>query len=984
MFSLADICNAIVITLIGLSIGLTLNQCIDSDDTYEAIIDHQLDNSLDNYYPLIHKCRHKANDKDLLIVSTLDGKLSAVDVSTGHLVWSKQLSSQPLFSSTISGFEITKRGRVVRVVPSLDGNLYLFNGKTIDGLPLNADTLLKSSYKLGDDLVITGGQESQLSGIDISTGRVYYECGINGCPEAQLNENETFDDLVLLKRITQTVRAIDPKTGRQKWYFTVSEPQLSKYDINECDYESDLSTSSYESNVYSTDNYSQTSDQTRKETKFKVIVPNGFISAHIHSEDNIVKETNWSHRFDSPIVYVWHYRNGQLNVFNLFDKQKLYGLSDNFDNKLYEPSVYIGLYRSQWYIQLANKIKTKISGKMASNDLLTAETTENKDSTSNILQIEWKPEAVLGDKNHLESDSNLISKPPFSFSISSDDNSRAGYYIFSAIEDIETKCLINSSESNNWDSDECDDENDGLIQQIVIASLWYYWREVTAISVVSAFLLNIIFSFLKRKFKKNIKLLENEISEYCAKNDKSSANTTPTNLLFSAPFNSYNSLESGFISRYESDFEEIKRLGKGGFGVVFEAKHLIDESHYAVKRIYLPIRKEQREKVMREVRALSKLDHTGIVRYYNAWVELPPHGWKQSQDKPDLSDDYLSTNDLRIKDKQIVNKSIASDKSSFHLQNNETTYESSLTYDKSDAIITQTQSNQSIDIVFDENVSSIKLINTNIQQTISKSKQETTYKSDNNLSNSHLKDREANKSANRPNTISPRCYLYIQMQLCRKDTLKDWLLNNSINRNSHTVLDIFDQIVSAVHYVHSTGLMHRDLKPSNIFFSMDGNIKIGDFGLVTATAADEEIHTPDVSSDDSNCFILNRSSSSHTNCVGTQLYMSPEQIRNQPYSHKVDIFSMGIILFELLVPFNTEMERTITLNNARKQIFPKDFIQKYKSECNLLTKLLDHNPDERPSTAEIKEHEILDNFQSNGPIVRQRTRTISLNNGDHL
>ncbi|CAG2183661.1 unnamed protein product, partial [Oppiella nova] len=105
------------------------------------------------------------------------------------------------------------------------------------------------------------------------------------------------------------------------------------------------------------------------------------------------------------------------------------------------------------------------------------------------------------------------------------------------------------------------------------------------------------------------------------------------------------------------------------------------------------------------------------------------------------------------------------------------------------------------------------------------------------------------------------------------------------------------------------GLMHRDLKPSNIFFSMDGNIKIGDFGLVTATAVEEESHTPSAhnSTDDINCFILNRSSSSHTNRVGTQLYMSPEQIQNHPYSHKVDIFSMGIILFELLVPFKTEM-----------------------------------------------------------------------------
>ena len=51
-----------------------------------------------------------------------------------------------------------------------------------------------------------------------------------------------------------------------------------------------------------------------------------------------------------------------------------------------------------------------------------------------------------------------------------------------------------------------------------------------------------------------------------------------------------------------------------------------------------------------------------------------------------------------------------------------------------------------------------------------------------------------------------------------------------------------------------------------------------------------------------------------------------------PYSQKVDIFSMGIILFELLIPFNTETERYLLLNNARKRVFPKEFSDKYVSE----------------------------------------------------
>ena len=56
-----------------------------------------------------------------------------------------------------------------------------------------------------------------------------------------------------------------------------------------------------------------------------------------------------------------------------------------------------------------------------------------------------------------------------------------------------------------------------------------------------------------------------------------------------------------------------------------------------------------------------------------------------------------------------------------------------------------------------------------------------------------------------------KVYLYIQMQLCRKDTLKDWLKTNCENRDKTTIFDLFYQIVDAVEYVHSQDLIHRDL-----------------------------------------------------------------------------------------------------------------------------------------------------------------------------
>lgn len=104
---------------------------------------------------------------------------------------------------------------------------------------------------------------------------------------------------------------------------------------------------------------------------------------------------------------------------------------------------------------------------------------------------------------------------------------------------------------------------------------------------------------------------------------------------------------------------------------------------------------------------------------------------------------------------------------------------------------------------------------------------------------------------------------------------------------------------------------------------MDQQIKVGDFGLVTAIA------------DDEGRLSLTKEAGrreGHTSQVGTQLYMSPEQLSGRPYSYKVDIFSLGLILFELLVPFSTQMERSKVLQDVRSHKFPPAFARDYEVE----------------------------------------------------
>lgn len=75
-------------------------------------------------------------------------------------------------------------------------------------------------------------------------------------------------------------------------------------------------------------------------------------------------------------------------------------------------------------------------------------------------------------------------------------------------------------------------------------------------------------------------------------------------------------------SRFEADFEVVKRLGKGGFGEVVKARNKLDGRFYAVKKIKLNAKDmKQNRRYLREVATLSRLHHEYVVRYYQAWIE---------------------------------------------------------------------------------------------------------------------------------------------------------------------------------------------------------------------------------------------------------------------------------------------------------------------------------------------------------------------------
>ncbi|XP_060680032.1 interferon-induced, double-stranded RNA-activated protein kinase-like, partial [Hemiscyllium ocellatum] len=158
-------------------------------------------------------------------------------------------------------------------------------------------------------------------------------------------------------------------------------------------------------------------------------------------------------------------------------------------------------------------------------------------------------------------------------------------------------------------------------------------------------------------------------------------------------------------------------------------------------------------------------------------------------------------------------------------------------------------------------------------------------------------------------------YLCIQMELC-KETLKNWLQNVGRDELDKNRYQIVHQISAGLVYIHNQNYIHQDLKPANIFFALDNKIKIGDFGLVTSwkrEGLEQFSRSPE---------------------VGTRLYMAPEQV-SEVYNHKVDIYSLGLILFELMYPIlqsGTNHEKQKIWTEVKDCNFPIDFTKMFPKE----------------------------------------------------
>ncbi len=128
---------------------------------------------------------------------------------------------------------------------------------------------------------------------------------------------------------------------------------------------------------------------------------------------------------------------------------------------------------------------------------------------------------------------------------------------------------------------------------------------------------------------------------------------------------------------------------------------------------------------------------------------------------------------------------------------------------------------------------------------------------------------------------------YIAMEFLEGTTLRDWCGKDRLLPEQRAI-DIVIQVAEALDYAHGQGVVHRDIKPANIMLTKDGRVKVMDFGIAKLTTS-----------------MRTRT----TSILGTPNYMSPEQIAGKSVDGRTDIFSLGVVLFELLTgkkPFDAD------------------------------------------------------------------------------
>ncbi|XP_067942850.1 eIF-2-alpha kinase GCN2-like [Watersipora subatra] len=423
--------------------------------------------------------------------------------------------------------------------------------------------------------------------------------------------------------------------------------------------------------------------------------------------------------------------------------------------------------------------------------------------------------------------------------------------------------------------------------------------------------------------------------------------------------------DSSGASRLAQEFLLLGIIGEGGFGQVLKVRNKLDRCLYAIKRITLnPRSKLLNKRITREVKLLSRLNHENVVRYYNSWLET--------------GDELVGSTETGTSDETATTHSTKPQNSVFFSDNIEVNAPAKVEESVVWSTASSEHSVESSDFSSEDDSSDVgNFFGQSFGLNLSSESDDVVFdygiscQSERRDDDSH--DTKVQKVVSRSSSpLLRNQFMYIQMEYCEKNTLRQ-AIDAGLHKNCERVWRLFREIIEGLVHIHDQGMIHRDLKPVNIFLDVHDHVKIGDFGLATTALIAKQIPEEDFGvtpEPPASSLSVSQSVSvgdgRHTGRVGTLLYLSPEIKSGHgktPYSQKVDIYSLGIIFFEMCYrPLMTMMERDRIIGSLRRPeiITPSDFTSEDNSQqMAVLRWVLNHDPSKRPSSSELLQSEYL-------------------------